>query len=100
MCYHLICFMGRKKKKHIEEELDEETRSLGERTRAWILALACFSAALFFILATFGKAGLAGTMLRGVFSEFFGFGYYLFPVIFAIFGATVILRGQEAFRLT
>lgn len=96
----VLLHMGRKKKKQVEEEVEEEIRALGERTRGWIFALISFAGALFFVLAAAGRAGLAGTMLWNTFREFFGFGYYLFPSLLVIFGGAFIARGQEAFKFT
>ncbi|MBI3019908.1 MAG: DNA translocase FtsK [Parcubacteria group bacterium] len=85
--------MGRKKKKDIEEE-GLEIPSIGEEARRWIFALASFAGMVFFVLASFDKAGLVGKTLFSFLSSFFGFGYYLFPVTLLLVGGTV-LRGNE-----
>lgn len=77
--------MGRKKKKHKKEEEDSLLQQIGEKTRGWILALVAFAGILFFILAAFDKAGLAGTTMFRILTSLFGTGYYLFPAILLMF---------------
>src|SRR3989338_7961273 len=94
----VLPYMGRKKKKDIVEEI--ETPSLGEEAQRWIFALASFAGMVFFVLASFGKAGLVGKTLFSFLSSFFGFGYYLFPVTLLIIGATLLRTTKRTLLFT
>ncbi|MBI1998721.1 MAG: cell division protein FtsK [Parcubacteria group bacterium] len=91
--------MGRRKKKDIEEEA-LETPSIGEEARRWIFALTSFAGMVFFVLASFNKAGLVGKTIFSFFSSFFGFGYYLFPVTLLLIGATLLRGNKRTFLFT
>lgn len=83
--------MGRKKK---EKESDQGMgaklspfKNLKEETTQGVLAIVFFVLGVFFILASFGKAGIVGDKLYGLpgspglFRLLFGYGYFLLPIV-------------------
>ena len=66
-----------KKNKRTKVELKDETRH-----SVWGIALLVLG--LFILLSTFKLAGVAGNFFFSVFSAFFGFGYYLIPILLVI----------------
>ncbi|MFA5933783.1 MAG: DNA translocase FtsK 4TM domain-containing protein [Candidatus Paceibacterota bacterium] len=57
-----------------------------QETKHGVLAVVCFALALFFILAAFNKAGIAGEFFYKIFSYLFGVGYSLLPILLVILG--------------
>lgn len=84
--------MARKKKKHFDDETPSGF-ALSETMRGvWgVLLYACSA---LFVLAGFGWAGRAGTLLFEWLSYLFGVGYGLVPIFFAVV-ATALLRSYE-----
>ncbi|MBI1999532.1 MAG: DNA translocase FtsK 4TM domain-containing protein [Parcubacteria group bacterium] len=88
--------MARKRKKY-EEDAEEEVRiffSMKEETRHWILSVASFAGAAFFLLAAFAQAGVAGNQMYEFLARILGIGYYLVPAVFLILG-TALIRTQK-----
>ncbi|MEK7585775.1 MAG: DNA translocase FtsK 4TM domain-containing protein [Patescibacteria group bacterium] len=76
-----------KKNKRTKVELKDETRH-----SVWGIALLVLG--LFILLSTFKLAGVAGNFFFSVFSAFFGFGYYLIPILLVILGISFMRRGK------
>ena len=60
--------------------------TLKEETRHFMLSIIFFVGALFFALASFNKAGIAGVSLYHWLEFAFGVGYFLIPLCFAMLG--------------
>ena len=79
--------MARKNREDGEDDVkqkDQKKRSsnnLREETVGWIAAVVLFAAAIFFVLASLDKAGLAGAQIFKLLSRLFGVGYFLIPAI-------------------
>lgn len=78
--------MGLKKEKKIQSET-EDTTYLQEETKHWVLSVLLFTTGIFFVLASYGKAGVAGDVVFSSFAELFGIGYVLLPL--ALFALSV-----------
>ena len=57
---------------------------LRDETRYGVFSIIFFVAALFFLLAATGKAGVAGTALFNLMERLFGIGYFLLPIILTL----------------
>ncbi len=80
--------MGRKKIKK-DQPKDKNTYQkniLKRETTSWITAIALFVLSVFFVLASFEKAGFVGEKAYYVFSILFGLGYFLLPIVCIILG--------------
>lgn len=80
--------MGKKK---IEKEMPgvkapPRPPMLKKETRSTAIAVLFFLLAIFFILAPFAKAGVAGDTLYSVLKMLFGYGFFLLPLIFILLG--------------
>lgn len=64
--------------------------NLKEETKHAVLAVVMLFLALFFILALFGGAGVAGAFIHTLFGKLFGIGYFLIPLIFVLLGISFI----------
>ena len=74
---------SRKKKVELKEETTESLWGIG------ILVLG-----LLILLSIFKLAGVAGDFIYKVLSSFFGFGYYLLPIILGIVGVSFMREGK------
>lgn len=84
--------MGRKKltlaekKNRKNKDLDSAVAipkiNFKEETKHGALAIVCLALAVFFILSSFQEAGRAGNFSYEIFSELFGAGFYLIPLVF------------------
>ncbi len=97
-------------KKDIEEEDDDDTvRSrkrgkkggkkstkveLKDETRHSIWGIGILVLGVFIVLSIFNLAGVAGEFFYSSFSAFFGFGYYLLPILLAVVGISFIRKGR------
>jgi S-DNA-T family DNA segregation ATPase FtsK/SpoIIIE len=79
---------GREKYKDTKQ--GRATLNLKEETKHAVLAVVMLFLALFFILSLFGGAGVAGTFIHTLFSQLFGVGYFLIPIIFILLGISFI----------
>lgn len=86
LCYYIF-HMGRRKKEEVED-LTKSIRSLKEGTVGWIVAIGFFTLSIFFILASFGKAGFLGEKTYLMFNYLFGIGYFLIPLVLFILAIT------------
>jgi S-DNA-T family DNA segregation ATPase FtsK/SpoIIIE len=85
--------MARPKKKpakKVVEKAEPAAPLLKTETLHGILAVACFAAALFFILAATPYAGTAGDLTYGFFAKMFGTGFYAIPIVLALLGISFI----------
>ncbi len=55
--------------------------TLKEETRHWMLSILFFVFAIFFVLASFSKAGVVGTTIFKWFEYLFGIGYFILPLL-------------------
>ncbi|MFC1802121.1 DNA translocase FtsK 4TM domain-containing protein [Patescibacteria group bacterium] len=86
--------MARKKKQEIKE------KNLKEETIHGVLAVAFFVLAIFFILASFGSAGMVGDTIYNGLKFLFGVGYFLLPAILTIIGTTYLKSIKTTFPTT
>ena len=83
--------MSAKKKKNREENgLRESDAAIHPDVKKTIWIVFCLGIAILFILAGAGQAGPWGANIFGVLDKFFGWGYYLLPVIFFIVAFSLI----------
>ena len=78
----------------------EKNIYLREDTRHWIFAILSFVAALFFLLASFNGAGLIGNIVYSSVGTFFGWGYFLFPIVLFIVSALFVKAMRPSFFAT
>jgi S-DNA-T family DNA segregation ATPase FtsK/SpoIIIE len=74
--------MGRRKKDAENSKVAGFFRNLNEDTLQGILAVTFFVIGVFFVLASFHKAGFVGDKIFKGLHFLFGFGYYLLSVVF------------------
>lgn len=89
--------MGRNKNKQKSFEL---IKALKEDTRTGVLSIIFSVLAIFFILSSFGKAGVVG---RGVFSGLdmlLGVGYFILPLLFILLSASFFRNNRPQFAST
>ncbi|MDO8602009.1 MAG: DNA translocase FtsK [bacterium] len=84
------------KKKHREKEGKRATYVSSE-TKKSILGVLLIAVSIILILASFNKAGPAGTFLFKTLSFLFGLGYYLIPLICFIVGILFLLSREQKF---
>jgi len=75
-----------KKKKKRKDTGTGIMGTLKEETRHFMLSILFFVGAIFFALASLGKAGIAGTNFYRWFEFAFGVGYFLIPICLAMLG--------------
>ncbi len=72
-----------KKRQEYDDESPRESRlGLAESTVYAVFSVIFFVIGLFFLLAAFEKAGVAGRVLYGNLDKLLGVGYYLLPILF------------------
>jgi len=76
--------MARKKKNNKEIDLDLKLPNLKDETKHGILAILLLAFAIYFGLAWFGYAGLAGHYTYDILHKLFGLGYLLIPTILLV----------------
>ncbi len=84
----------RKRAKKDEEEFEGEAESLlgielQRETKQTIFIIIFFVLSLFFILAGFGAAGVAGDFVFTNLSKLFGVGYALLPIVLILIGISI-----------
>ncbi len=77
---------GKKNKKNRIELKEETTQSI------WGIAFFVFG--LLILLTMFHLAGVAGDFIFKILNSFFGFGYYLLPIILTIVGVSFMRKGK------
>ena len=83
--------MSPKKRRNREESgLREPDAAIHPDVKKTIWIVFCLGIAILFILAGAGQAGPWGANIFGVLDKFFGWGYYLLPVIFFIVAFSLI----------
>lgn len=100
MCYYLAMAKKNKKSESRSKEADLGLKRLKEETVSWILAIIFFVLSIFFILASFDKAGFVGTGVFNIFSRFFGYGYFLIPIVCFILGISFTKSIKRSFGAT
>ena len=89
--------MKPKSKERIKEkplEIEEKEPKIGLETKKSIAAILMIGLAVLLMLAKLGKAGPIGEMAYSGLDSFFGWGYYLLPVM-SVVVALVFLIGQK-----
>lgn len=88
----LLFSMSRKRKKQGEPILKTET---------WqsVLAVAFFVLTIFLLMAFFDKAGIAGDLIKKILLPFFGWGYFIFPVLLVALGVSFLISYKRNFAL-
>ena len=85
-----------KEQKKVRASKDPESHNfvksiiLSPETKNGIYAIISFVLALFFILSSFEKAGVAGRFFYEVFTYLFGIGYFLVPIVFMMLGISYL----------
>ncbi|KKQ78074.1 MAG: translocase FtsK protein [Parcubacteria group bacterium GW2011_GWA1_38_7] len=87
-------------KKEDRKDTDFGLKKLKDETISWILAIIFFMLSIFFVLASFHKAGFVGTKVFDIFSKLFGYGYYLLPTVFFILGISFTNSIKRSFGAT
>ena len=95
------------RKKDVEEEFDEEPRrskkytknrrkkvELKEETAESLWGVGILVLGLLILLSMFHLAGIVGDLIYKILSSFFGFGYYLLPIILGIVGVSFMREGK------
>lgn len=77
---------GKKTKKNKVELKDETRQSI------WGVVLLVFG--FFVLLSIFKMAGVAGEYFFNIFSKFFGFGFYILPILLVIVGISFMKNGK------
>jgi len=92
-----IIFMKKKRKKESEDELDSREIPIKKETLQSVLAIVFFVLSIFLLLASFGKAGLAGDVVRNFLSPLMGWGYFILPILLIILGIAFLLSIKKSF---
>lgn len=92
--------MGRKKKQKNQESKWNVFKNLKEETLQGILAVVFFVLGLFFLLASFGKAGFVGNKIYQLFRLLFGYGYFLIPIVSFMLCVSFFQTLKRNFALT
>lgn len=94
----------RGRKKRHNENKEEGKRfsfsSVEPKTRHGILAIVSFLAAFFFILASAGWAGRAGTASYNLLKHLFGFGFFILPALAVVLGLSFARESRPHFAAT
>jgi len=80
---------GKKSKKNRRRKLE-----LKEETTESIWGIVFLVLGLLILLSIFKLAGVAGNFIYKILSSFFGFGYYLLPIILGIVGVSFMRKGM------
>ncbi|MEK7451476.1 MAG: DNA translocase FtsK 4TM domain-containing protein [Patescibacteria group bacterium] len=96
--------MGRKKKEKKNEnenfeEKDEFDFRLHPDTKKGVWGIIFFGAAIILFLAGLGKAGPFGDFIHRLLEKFFGWGYYLWPLIFFVLAAVFLASERKKIYL-
>lgn len=91
--------MGRAEKKNKKRWLLFLSH-LKDETKYWIYSVFSFIGAAFFLLAYWDKAGVLGLTAKALFTEFFGIGYFLFPLFLISFGIALLGERRPSFLAT
>ncbi|MEA1929621.1 MAG: DNA translocase FtsK 4TM domain-containing protein [Patescibacteria group bacterium] len=91
--------MGRKKK-NPNNEGGGALSFLKDEARHGILAIVCFAATAFFLLASLGYAGLVGNSAYGQLSHLIGIGFFALPLVLLLLGISFARTGQPNFILS
>ncbi|MFH0712623.1 MAG: DNA translocase FtsK 4TM domain-containing protein [Candidatus Jorgensenbacteria bacterium] len=81
---------ARRKGKREEREMEEQDAAIHPDVKKTIWIVFCLGIAILFILAGAGQAGPWGANIYGVLNKFFGWGYYLLPIVFFIVAFSLI----------
>jgi len=71
-----------------------------DETMQSIISIIFFLVALLFILASVGKAGLVGSNVFEFFSQLFGVGYFLIPLLLGMLGVSFLKTLEQRFSIT
>ena len=74
--------------------------SLKEETRHWVLSVLFFVLAVFFILSSFGMAGVVGTTIFNWFELLFGVGYFILPLLMLLLTLSFLKNKRPDFVAT
>ncbi len=74
--------------------------ALREETRHWVLSILFFVLAIFFILASFGMAGVVGTTIFKWFELLFGVGYFILPLLLLLLTLSFLKNKRPDFVAT
>ncbi|MBI5079501.1 hypothetical protein HZB06_02415 [Candidatus Wolfebacteria bacterium] len=96
--------MGRKKKEKKNEaedfeEKDEADFRLHPDTKKSVWGIIFFGAAIILFLAGFGKAGPFGDFTHRLLEKLFGWGYYLWPLIFLVLAGVFLASERKKIYL-
>ncbi len=86
--------MAKKGKKYSSEK-----KGLKSETKQAIIAITCFVLSLILTLALFGKAGVVGQKLYSGLYNLLGVGYFMFPLILALYGIATLKDIHREFSL-
>ncbi len=89
----------RKASSSIDSDLPETRLGLKEETLFTIYGIGCLVLALFFILAYFNTAGLAGIHVKAWVEALFGIGYVLLPLVLTMQGIAFFKSIRKKFSL-
>jgi S-DNA-T family DNA segregation ATPase FtsK/SpoIIIE len=88
---------GRHKKEKSDHDLMISVAPISPETKKSVIAVLLFGVTLVLLLAAIGKAGPAGDFLFGALSHFFGWGYYLWPLITFLLTLSFLFSHEEKF---
>ncbi|MDO8728764.1 MAG: DNA translocase FtsK 4TM domain-containing protein [bacterium] len=74
-------------------------RLTSRETANGILGVFSIVLSIFFLLGTFNFAGQAGTVVYNWLSYFFGFGYYLLPIVFLLLALSFLQEQERDFAM-
>ncbi|MES2953698.1 MAG: DNA translocase FtsK [Patescibacteria group bacterium] len=85
----------KRERKNSEGEVAPIPARLSEPARQAIGAVGSFVVALFLLLASYGKAGLAGGITYEYLGLLFGAGYFILPLVALLFGGSYLQKNTE-----
>ncbi len=91
--------MAKKKEPELADKV-KFWQELSDGTHQVIFAIGAFVVTVLSLLAAFGKAGIVGEKILFFFTKLFGVGYYLIPIVFAMFGFSLLQGIKSKFQVS
>ena len=79
---------------------EPKTSAISPETKYAVYAVICLTLALFFFLAAFNAAGVAGDFIYSLFTGLFGVGFFLVPILCVLLGISFIQTVRPNIGLT
>ena len=82
-----------------KDKLQKNKRGLKSETIQGIIAVISFASSVILTLALFGKSGKVGDQLHGLLSSAFGIGYFILPLVLALYAIATLKDIHREFSI-